>query len=152
MATEKLTFTIDLGIETHEGVKEDPFVNISINGYPQFGEIVKRNKTVSFDVVLESHTEHALTVEYFNKDFKYDVVLGEDGVPVKDKTVTVERILIDNIEINLERNASEEYLSYTTMDEHGENFKGYRARQLSWNGTTRLDFATPAYIWLLENL
>jgi len=151
VATEKLRFSIDLSIETHEGVKEDPFVNISVNGYPQFGEIVKRDRNVNFEVILEEKAKHALTIEYFNKDFKHDVII-EDNIPVADKTVTIENIFINDIEVDLEGRSSEDFLSYTTFDEGGENSRGYKARYLSWNGTTRIDFETPVYIWLLENL
>ena len=55
---ETVNFKIELDIITHDDVKEHPFVNISINGYPQFGEILDKSTTVEIDVKIEDDTEN----------------------------------------------------------------------------------------------
>ena len=77
---EKINFKIDLGIVTHDAVEEHPFVNISINGFPQFGEILNKDTVVEIDVEVEEDTENFLTIEYNNKDANVDVVYGENEI------------------------------------------------------------------------
>jgi len=36
---ETINIKVDLSITTHDAVSEHPFVNISLNGFPQFGQI-----------------------------------------------------------------------------------------------------------------
>ena len=57
---EKINFKIDLEIITHKDVKEHPFVNISINGYPQFGEILEKSTVVDIDVEIQQDTDNFL--------------------------------------------------------------------------------------------
>lgn len=148
---EKVHFKLDLDILTHDVVKENPFVNISINGYPQFGEILNKSTTVEFEIELKDNKEHCLSIEYLNKDPKIDVILGEDNLPIKDKSVTIKNLYINNIFIDFIA-LNSEYLYYDSIDPQGINAKGFEATKLGWNGRTTLKFTTPIYIWLLENL
>ena len=149
---EKVHFKLDLSILTHDGVKENPFVNISINGFPQFGEILDKSTTVEFEIELEDGKEHYLSIEYFNKDPKIDVILGQDGLPIKDKSVTIKDLYINGIIIDFISLNLENQLYYESIDSQGINATGFEATKLSWNGRTTLKFTTPIYIWLLENL
>tara|TARA_R110002153_G_scaffold138852_1_gene289449 strand:- start:71 stop:514 length:444 start_codon:yes stop_codon:yes gene_type:complete len=146
---EKINIKIDLSIVTHDGVAEHPFVNIGLNGHPQFGEVCDKDTVVEFDVKIEEGTENFLTIEYHNKDAKQDVVLDEDNMPIKDKRVEINSISLDDI--NLELHYLDE-LSYECFEDAGWNSTGFDATKLSWNGRTTLRFTTPVYIWLLENL
>jgi len=149
---EKVHFKLDLSILTHDGVKENPFVNISINGFPQFGEILDKSTTVEFEIELEDGKEHYLSIEYLNKDPKIDVILGQDGLPIKDKSVTIKDLYINGIIIDFISLNLENQLYYESIDSQGINATGFEATKLSWNGRTTLKFTTPIYIWLLENL
>jgi len=149
---ETINIKVDLSIITHDAVSEHPFVNISLNGFPQFGEICEQDTVVDIDVEIEDNTENFLTIEYMNKDPNQDVVLGEDGVPVADKRVIINSISFDDIELDFFQLTDPDTFQYEPIDTEGVSTTGFDATKLSWNGKTTLRFTTPVYIWLLENL
>ena len=149
---ETINIKVDLSIITHDAVSEHPFVNISLNGFPKFGEICDTNTVVEFDVEIEDDAENFLTIEYHNKDAKRDVVLGEDGVPVADKRVKINSIIFDDIELEFFQLTDPDTFKYEPIDPEGVSTTGFDATKLAWNGKTTLRFTTPIYIWLLENL
>ena len=149
---ETINIKVDLSIITHDAVSEHPFVNVSLNGFPQFGEICERDTVVEFDVEIEDNTEHFLTIEYMNKDAKQDVVLGEDGLPVADKRIEINSVSFDDIELDFFQLTDPDTFKYEPIDPEGWSTTGFDASKLAWNGKTTLRFTTPVYIWLLENL
>lgn len=149
---ETVNIKLDLSIITHDAVSEHPFVNISLNGFPQFGEICEKDTVVEIDVEIEDDTENFLTIEYNNKNAKRDVVLGEDGIPVADKRIEINSISFDDIELDFFQLTDPDTFKYEPIDSEGYETTGFDASKLSWNGKTTLRFTTPVYIWLLENL
>lgn len=149
---EKINIKVGLSITTHNNVSEHPYVNISLNGYPQFGEHCDKDSVVEIDVEIEDDTENYLTVEYHNKDAKQDVQIGHDGVISKDKRVEITSISFDDIELDLFELTDPNTFKYESIDPQGADAHGFDATKLSWNGKTTLRFTTPIYIWLLENL
>jgi hypothetical protein len=149
---ETVNIKVDLSIITHNAVSEHPFVNIGINGFPQFGEICEKDTVVDIDVEIEDNTENFLTIEYMNKDPKQDIVLGEDGVPVADKRIEINSVSFDDIELDFFQLTDPDTFKYEPIDPEGIDAAGFDATKLAWNGKTTLRFTTPVYIWLLENL
>jgi len=149
---ETINIKIDLSIITHDAVSEHPFVNISLNGFPQFGEVCEKDTVVDIDVEIEDDTENYLTIEYMNKDAKQDVVLGDDGLPVADKCVIINSISLDDIELEFFELTDPDTFKYEPIEPEGVSTTGFDATKLAWNGKTTLRFTTPVYIWLLENL
>jgi len=149
---ETINIKLDLSIITHDAVSEHPFVNISVNGFPQFGEICERDTVVEFDVEIEDDTENFLTIEYNNKNSKQDVVLGDDSMPVADKRVEINSISFDDIELDFFQLTDPDTFKYEPIDPEGYSTTGFDATKLAWNGKTTLRFTPPVYIWLLENL
>jgi len=149
---ETINIKVGLSITTHNNVSEHPYVNISLNGYPQFGEYCDKDTVVEIDVEIENDTENYLTVEYHNKDSKQDVQLGHDGAISKDKRVEITSISFDDIELDLFQLTDYNTFRYESTDPEGVDAHGFDSTKLSWNGKTTLRFTTPIYIWLLENL
>lgn len=149
---ETINIKVDLSIITHDAVSEHPFVNISLNGFPQYGEICEKDTLVELDVEIEDNTENFLTIEYMNKDAKRDVVLGADDMPVADKRIEINSISFDDIELDFFQLIDPDTFKYEPIDPEGVVGKDFDATKLSWNGKTTLRFTTPVYIWLLENL
>jgi hypothetical protein len=149
---ETVNIKLDLSIITHDAVSEHPFVNISLNGFPQFGEICEKDTLVEIDVEIEDDAENFLTIEYHNKNAKQDVVLGEDGMPVADKRIEINSISFDDIELDFFQLTDPDTFKYEPIDSEGYETTGFDASKLTWNGKTTLRFTTPVYIWLLENL
>ena len=148
---EKVNFKIDLKIITHDEVKEHPFVNISINGFPQFGEICDKDTLVDIDVEVQDDTDNFLSIEYMNKDPITDVVFNNTEI-IKDKRVEISSIFVNDVQLNIFALDDPDLLSYVPIDTSGKSSIGFPATKLSWNGRTTLKFSTPIYIWLLENL
>ena len=148
---EKVNFKIDLEIVSHDQVKEHPFVNISLNGYPQFGEILDKDTLVEIDVEIEDDTENFLSIEYNNKDPRNDVVFNGNDI-IKDKRVLIKNITINDIQLDFFSLDNPESLSYVPIDPTAKSSIGVPATKLSWNGCTTFKFSTPIYIWILENL
>jgi len=148
---EKVNFKIDLGIVSHDQVKEHPFVNISLNGYPQFGEILDKDTLVEIDVEIEEDTDNFLSIEYMNKDPRNDVVFDGTDI-IKDKRVLIKNITINDIQLDIFAFENPDTLSYVPIDPSAKSSIGFDASKLSWNGRTTFKFSTPIYIWLLENL
>ena len=149
---ETVNIKLDLGIITHDNVVEHPYVNISLNGFPQFGEICKQDTTVDIDVEIEDNTENFLTIEYHNKNAKQDIVLNQEGIPIADKRIEIKSISFDDIELDFFSISDPDTLIYQPNDPVGDVAHGFEATKLTWNGKTTLKFSTPIYIWLLENL
>jgi len=149
---ETINIKVNLSIITHDAVSEHPFVNVSLNGFPQFGEICEQDTVVEFDVEIEDDTENFLTIEYNNKNAKLDVVLGADGMPILDKRVEINSIKFDDIELEFFSLWNADTFKYQPIDPEGAEASGFDATKLAWNGKTTLRFTTPIYLWLLENL
>src|SRR6056300_741195 len=116
---ETVNIKLDLSIITHDAVSENPFVNISLNGYPQFGEICEKDTVVEIDVEIEDDTENFLTIEYMNKDAKQDVVLSADGMPVADKRIEINSISFDDIELDFFQLTDPDTFKYEPIDSEG---------------------------------
>ena len=149
---EQINIKIDLSIVTHDAVSEHPFVNISLNGFPQFGQICEQGTIIEIDIEIEDDTENFLTIEYNNKNAKQDVVLGDGGIPLLDKRVEINSISFDDIELDFFQLIDPDTFKYEPIDPEGVEAFGFDATKLSWNGKTTLRFTTPVYVWLLENL
>src|SRR6056300_1194897 len=50
---ETISIKVDLRIITHDAVSEHPFVNISLNGFPQFGEVCDKDTVVEIDIEID---------------------------------------------------------------------------------------------------
>jgi len=151
MDKSKVRLKIDLDIITHEGVKEHPFINISLNGFPQFGEILDKPTVVEIEVEIEDNTENFLTIEYMNKEAAVDVMYNESSI-VKDKRVEIKGISMDDIDLDFFAFDIEDTLSYESIEDPTKNSIGFEATKLSWNGRTTFKFTTPVYLWILENI
>jgi len=149
---DTVNIKVNLSIITHDAVSEHPFVNISLNGFPQFGEICERDTVVEIDAEIEDDTTNFLTIEYYNKDPNTDVVLIDAGPPIADKRVEITSISFDDIELDFFQFDEQDTFKYEPIDPDGVSATGFQATKLSWNGKTTLRFTTPIYIWLLENL
>lgn len=151
---EKINFKIDLDIITHDKVKEHPFVNISINGYPQFGEILNKSTVVEIDTEIEDDTENFLSIEYTNKDPINDVIRDNNNSIIEDKRVEIKNISINDIDLDFFVFENDDIFKYTVNDPEIsiDTLSGFEASKLSWNGRTTLKFTTPVYIWILENI
>jgi hypothetical protein len=115
------------------------------------GEI--RGETlIEFDVDVEDDSENKLVINYYNKDYRLDVILDADGNFVKGKTIDILDICLEDIDLNqipYDKNTVEVY-----DEAYPQGLPRTRKNdiELSWNSTWTMEFSSPVYIWLLENI
>jgi hypothetical protein len=107
-----------------------------------------------FDVSL-TEEPHELQISFLNKE-SADTVKDADDNIVNDLLLNIDSIEIDDIDLGSLLWTASIYNpiypeSYTDQDQ--KNIKDVlNCVHLGWNGTWRLPFICPFYVWLLENL
>lgn len=145
--TESVKFEITLSGTWWDRVPE---FAIGIDDQEFVRDSVTDSKTFTFFVDL-TEDNHFLWIDFLNKldtDIKKDQYEDPENFEVlADMILNIEKISIDDIEIeNLKWSASKfipKDPTRPTLD---------RCVNLGWNGRYRIDFTSPVYLWLLENL
>ena len=115
--------------------------------------IYESNHVTSEQIVEHSlsdaDAEHELTFELFGKKSEHTKI-NEAGEIVSDAMLSIKNLEIDEIEID-------QLIKNIAVYQH--DFNGTQAptevkfySHLGCNGTVRLKFSTPVYLWLLENM
>jgi hypothetical protein len=159
MATETLKFRVKLC-----AIKWDkpPYAEVKLNNEIFFSDFVSATeadpKVIEFDKVCEENKTFNLDIILSKKDSSQTVV-SEDGDIIKDQLLKITSIEVDDIDIATliyegvytpkysEPWASQQRKSGKNLPESFKN-----VTQLGHNGTWSLQFETPFYMWLLENL
>lgn len=152
--TESITFVIGLS-GTYWGDKT-PEYSIALNGKEYARGFITApsgvKETFTFTAELVEGP-HRLEIGFLNKDPNTDVIKNEDGTIAKDILLNVESIEIDEIDIA--------HLLYTKSYYDlvkKQIYKGTITNRiescvhLGFVGTYCIEFSSPFYIWLLENL
>lgn len=133
-----------------------PRCKVSVNETLYFDDIVQGKKEIVFSAELEEESKNKLVVDYYNRNYKKDVILGPDGMPKMVTAITIGNLSVDGIDLeNIPyRHSYQDIYEPWYLDQDRENFPNPRKEdmQLSWNGRWTLEFTAPVYIWLLENL
>jgi len=115
---------------------------------------------ISHDI-SDQDAEHELTIELYNK-LSHHTEIDSTGRIVKDALITVENFRIDDIDISsiLTNYPNTLYSDVPTHTiQYCHDFNGTQPTvvdkfhgSMGCNGTVRLKFTTPIYLWLLENM
>ena len=102
-------------------------------------------------IKLAAEADHQLTFTLYNKT-KYDTVV-KDGIIEKDTLIKISKIQIEDVDITTMITLDNEKFYY----EHDNNGSTALEKHtfydtLGCNGTATINFTTPFYVWLLENL
>lgn len=128
-----------------------PKIKVAINDQTlldvELGTRLEYEQTVE----LEDDSNHQLTFTLHNKT-KYDTVV-KDGVIEKDTLIKISNIELEDIDLTSMLSLNKELFYY----EHDNNGTTQLEKHtlydtLGCNGTATINFTTPFYIWLLENL
>jgi hypothetical protein len=109
---------------------------------------VQEKITFSYDI-SDDDGEHELRIVLLGKTSEHTKI-DEAGNIVKDATLQISNVVIDDIDVN---QLFLEKCVYThnfngTQSEIEDTFHGIAG----CNGTISLEFSTPIYLWLLENM
>jgi hypothetical protein len=155
---EKLKFRIEFYSQFWD---KSPIAEIRINDSTVYKDQITGSEDkptlAEFDYELTEGEKYELTIIRSNKDRRQTVV--EDGKIVKDQLLNIKSIEIDEIDIGAlvyEGEYTPEYPEpWATQQREAGNelpksFKNVTI--LGHNGTWKLPFTSPFYMWLLENL
>ena len=91
---------INLKIKLHGHDCNDrwPDCKISINDDVMFDGEIQDETLVEFDAsVVDDSENNKLVIDYYNKDYRLDVILDDDGNVVKGKTIDILDIHLEDI-------------------------------------------------------
>ena len=144
------TVNIKFSLEP-EWFNNAPKIKVAINDQilldVELGTRLEYEQTVE----LEDDSNHQLTFTLYNKT-KYDTVV-KDGVIEKDTLIKISNIELEDIDLTSMLSLNKELFYY----EHDNNGTTQLEKHtlydtLGCNGTATINFTTPFYVWLLENL
>jgi hypothetical protein len=129
-----------------------PACRVLVNDDVKFDGEIQGKTLVEFDVDIEDDSENKLVIDYYNKDYRKDVILVANDMPYVDKTIDIDNILVEDIDLG--------QIPYNTgvvevyEDMYPSDLPRIRKEDavLSWNSTWTMTFSSPVYIWLLENM
>ena len=140
---ETLPFKIGLSGTFFNNV---PAYSILLNGVKQAsGKASAETNIVEFSADMEDDQEHLLEIRLENKTNRDTVI--DNGEIVKDTLLNVDSIAIDNIELGELKWSMSEFVA----DDPARPTL-LRCVNLGWNGSYRIRFTSPFYLWLLENM
>jgi hypothetical protein len=109
---------------------------------------VQQAQTITFDL-SDDESDHKLRLVLKNKTEEHTQI-DQNGTIVKDAVLIVDNLKFDEIDL---KQIFSEHAVYThnfngSASDIQDKFYGI----MGCNGTVRLEFSTPVYIWLLENM
>lgn len=141
--TETVKFEITLSGTWWDQVPE---FAIGIDDQEFVRDFVTDSKTFTFSVDL-TEDSHFLWIDFLNKSDDQVIQNDDKTEIIKDLLLNIEKISIDDIEIeNLKWSASKFIPNDPTRPVLDQ------CVNLGWNGRYRIDFTSPVYLWLLENI
>jgi hypothetical protein len=140
MPTEKVSIEINLSSTYWDVV---PRTKVKLDGTVLFqGEV---NEPVSIKHELDlTEGDHVIEVILINKEGRRDTIM-QDGRIIKDMLLTVDSVLLDDIDLGY-------LISTKSSYDTDEGVNHEHMTTLGWNGSWKLSFSSPVYMWLLENL
>jgi hypothetical protein len=158
MSIEKLKFKLELWAEHWD---KKPIANILINSHSHYTQEItgteKEPTVIEFEHELTEGEKYSLIIERSGKDRVQTVI--EDGKITKDQLLHIKSIEIDEIDIGAlvyegvytpaypEPWASQQKQAGKELPKSFKN-----VTTMGHNGRWELGFASPFYMWLLENL
>lgn len=147
---ENLKFKITLsGTFWNNPPKYSIWIDDTLIKQSQISKNSNEYEVIEFNLDLEEST-HALKIKLENKTNSDTIV--ENNQIIKDTLLNIESIEIDDMDLE-KLKWSSQYLLDSPQEYQGKIIDHLdHCVNLGWNGTYILEFSTPFYIWLLENL
>jgi hypothetical protein len=123
--------------------KDPPKAKVYIDNTVIFDGEINEPKEIKWTGEL-TESKHKLIIELHGKD-KYQTILENNKI-VKDQILNIDTITFDEIDIGYLKHTLSKYYPINV----DESIIG--CVNLGWNGLWELEFTSPIYIWLLENI
>lgn len=111
------------------------------------GSATKEPVAIEFSADVEEESEHVLEIRLENKSDKDTVQDPNTKEIVKDLLLNIKEIYIDDIELGELKWSVSEFIADDVKRPTLKN-----CVNLGWNGSYKLKFTSPFYLWLLEHL
>lgn len=144
IATEKVEIEISLSSSFWD---KAPKAKVYVDDNLIFDSVVDQPIKVKFNGDL-TEDRHKLIIELYDKD-KYQTVVKDDQI-IKDQLLNIDAILFDEIDIQFLKHTLSKYFPVQHSNEIPKEVTN--CVNLGYNGRWELEFTTPVYIWLLENI
>lgn len=153
--TETLHFKI--GLKSTSKHKK-PLIKVLVSGNEFYNDYLNsldgELQYIEFDASV-AEGKNALQIILLNKESR-DTILDNNGTIIEDLILEIDSIEIDEISIdNLKWTLSKYYpiypIEYTDKIQKSVT-EVLECVHLGWNGTWELEFDSPFYVWLLENI
>jgi len=109
-------------------------------------------QVIEFQCELEPG-EHVLSIHFKNKSADQTTGFIKEHAWLRDMLLTVEKITIDDIDLQNLIYSQSEYVLDQPQIINGQKIEALQnCVCLGWNGTYRIRFLSPFYMWLLEKL
>lgn len=108
---------------------------------------VTEETVIERELFVEDEKQYKLNFTLHDKS-KYDTVV-EDGKIIKDTVVKIKQIELDDVDITPMLSINKDTFYYI---HNGSSQKDIFFDTMGVNGTSTIEFTTPFYVWLLENL
>lgn len=141
LETVKLDITLNSNYQTHP-----PKARILIDGKEIFKQHITDSTTLSQQIELTPGTNHQLAIELRHK-LPEHTVIDDQGKIIEDSVLLIESFSIEDVEITEQLSTNEKQFYY---EHSGGRHQLYNT--LGVNGKAIINFSSPIYIWMLENI
>ena len=139
------TIKIDVTLNS-EYQTTPPKAKVLVAGKEIFRQRVTGPVSLSEEVTIEDGSHNQLIIELFRKTDD-DTTIDEEGNIIEDSTLLIESITIDDVDITKELSEDQDLFYY---EHSGQRHQLYNT--LGVNGQAVINFNSPIYVWLLENI
>jgi len=126
-----------------------PQAKVFVNEQCFYDSEIKESTDIDISVNLPEG-QHRLIIELHNKN-KYQTVLENDKI-IKDQLLNINNISFDEIDIGYLSHRLSKYYPDQNVYNQAVPLLVNNCVNLGYNGRWELEFTTPIYIWLLENI
>jgi len=158
MSTETIKFKIELYAQHWD---KPPVADILINDQSKNKQEIISNEgnptVIEFEHSLQEQEKYKLIIQKSNKDLSQTVV--ENGEIVKDQLLFIKSITIDEIDLGGLIYEAKYYPEYpepwaSQQKQEGKELPEYikNVTSMGHDGRWEIEFTSPFYMWLLENL
>lgn len=156
MSTENLFFKI--GLSGISKVKQPKFA-IKVDDVEYINTTLQQEPNIveyfEFNCDLADSEQHTLEIVLLNKE-SADTILDDQGNIIQDLILSINSIEMDEIDLgNILWTLGRYYPIYPDNyndEEQKKNTEITGGVDLGWNGSWKLTFQSPFYVWLLENM
>ena len=124
-------------------------VKISVDGQTIYENLHVKNKEQVEYTLSDDDSEHELVFDFFGKSTEHTTI-DTNGNIINDALLIIDNFSFDNINITPVMQKLASYTHDFNGTQAPTHTKFYGA--LGCNGTLRLKFSTPVYLWLLEHM